>query len=101
MPGLISSHELIRFANSFFKKHKETLNTYVHLCIMYGFPYLGFTYCLSFLNLLGFLYGRNLSLSGSKQPYREGRITLATKRYMTDLMRYSPQNADLMLRIFE
>lgn len=100
MSGLISSHEVIQFANSFFKKHTETLNKDVHLCIMYGFPYLGFTYCLSFLNLLGSLYEGNLSLSSSKRSYKEGRKTQATKRYMTDLMRYSPQNANLIHGIF-
>lgn len=100
MSGLISSHELGRFANSFFRKHIETLNTYVHLCTMYGFPYLGFIYCLSFLNLLGSLYGGKLSLSSSKRSYKEGLITQATKKYMTDLMRYSTQNANLIQRIF-
>ena len=100
MSGLISSHDLGRFANSFFRKHTETLNRYVRLCIMYGFPYLGFIYCLSFLNLLGSLYGGKLSLSSSKRSYKEGLITQATKKYMTDLMRYSTQNANLIQRIF-
>lgn len=100
MSGLISNHELIRFANSYFKKHTETLNSYVHLCIMYGFPYLGFTYCLSFLNLLGSLYVGNLPLSSSKRSYQEGWINQAAKKYMTDLMRYSPQNTNLIQRIF-
>lgn len=101
MTNSMTSYKLIQFANRLFREQTESLTSYVRLCIRYGVPYLGFVYCLTFLNFLGSFYAGDSGRQSTRgQHSGEGGTMEPAVKYMFDLMQYSHQNVILIQKIF-